>query len=163
MPQTREAVRSHDQRAGAEHLERSIRVEASILVVVLALTGFLVDRSPQSEVAAAERSRNPVQTATLQEVRVSARMTPLLQGTNTVTIDMVDAAGSPFEGFEAPKARLSSGDMDLGEIGLINVGPGSYTAQVVLPIDGIWELRLSLRTTEFDNPVTTVQFPVKSG
>ena len=43
---------------------------------------------------------------------------------------------------------------------LTNVGPGTYTADVVIPSPGTWRLQVSLRTSEFDNPVTTVEFRV---
>ena len=40
---------------------------------------------------------------------------------------------------------------------------GSYTAEVVLPSAGTWRLQISLRTSEFDNPVTTLEFTVDGG
>ena len=141
-------------------LSRALVAEASVLVVVLAITGFLVDRSPQAEVSAVSRERNSVQTATLGDVALQARLTPLTPGPNTLTLELSDSSGAPFEGFDAPRARLASTDVDLGPVELTNVGPGTYTGDVVVPSPGTWRLQVSLRTTEFDNPVTTVELQV---
>ena len=50
---------------------RSLVAEAAALVVVLVITGFLVDRSPQAEASAVDRARNGVQTATLGDVEAA--------------------------------------------------------------------------------------------
>ena len=131
-----------------------------MLVVVLAITGFMVDRSPQAEASAVGRERNSVQTATLGDVTLQASLTPLTPGPNTLTLELTDSSGAPFEGFDAPRARLASDDVDLGSVALTNVGPGSYTADVVIPSPGTWRVQVSLRTSEFDNPVTTVELRV---
>jgi copper transport protein len=130
--------------------------------VVLLVTGVLVDRSPTPDTTAAASSARPgVSTGTLGDVEVRATMSPAATGPSTVTIAMSDAAGEPFEGYEAPRARLSSDDVDLGDVPVQSVAPGSYAAQVVLPSPGTWRLQVSLRTTEFDNPVTTLEFTVE--
>lgn len=41
-----------------------------------------------------------------------------------------------------------------------SLAPGVYAADVVLPTTGESEVQVSLRTTEFDNPVRTVTFEV---
>lgn len=163
VPHVREASKRQERRTGTHLLTRATTVEACVLVVALGLTGFLVDRSPQAEAAAAERARNSVRTAMLGDVEVTATMTPLLPGTNTVTIEMRDAEGEPFEGFEAPELSLSSGAVDTGMLTLSNKGPGHYTGPALIPSGGTWELRISLRATEFDNPVATVAFTVDGG
>lgn len=160
LPALRASTRVRGRRAGADLLARATAAEAAVLVGVLLVTGFLVDRSPQAEVAAVDRAREGVQTATLGDVDLQAGLTPLATGPNAVTVELRDASGEPFEGFEAPRARLASQDVDLGPVDLTNVGPGSYRADVVLPSAGTWRLQVSLRTSEFDNPVTTVEFRV---
>ena len=160
LPALRASTRQRTRRAGADLLVRALVAEASVLVVVLAITGFMVDRSPQAEASAVGRERNSVQTATLGDVTLQARLTPLTPGPNTLTLELTDSSGAPFEGFDAPRARLASDDVDLGPVALTNVGPGSYTADVVIPSPGTWRVQVSLRTSEFDNPVTTVEFRV---
>ena len=73
---------------------------------------------------------------------------------------MTDDAGQPAEGFEAPRMSLSTEDVDLGAVSLTNLGPGIYSGEVVLPTAGTWEVQVSLRTSEFDDPVRTVTFEV---
>ena len=70
-------------------------------------------------------------------------------GPSAVTLELVDAAGRPTEGYAAPRASLSTDELDLGDLPLQNVGPGVYTAQVVFPTAGAWDLQVSLRTSEF--------------
>ncbi len=81
-------------------------------------------------------------------------------GPATVTIEMTDDQGDPVEGFEAPRLSLSTEEVDLGEVALTSTGPGTYAGDVVLPTTGTWEVQVSLRTTEFDNPVKSVEFTV---
>ena len=85
---------------------------------------------------------------------------PAAVGPATVTIEMTDSTGEPAEGYAAPRVSLSTGDVDLGEVALRNLGPGVYAGDVVLPTSGTWQAQVSLRTSEFDNPVRTVEFEV---
>lgn len=157
-----QAVRRRDRRAGARPVVRAAGAEAAVLVAVLLVTGLLVDRSPEAEASApaAAETRPVVRTATLGEVEVRATMSPLVAGPTTVTIEMQDPAGEPFEGFEAPRARLATDRFDLGAVRVRSVAPGTYAAEVVLPAAGTWQLQVSLRVTEFENPVATLEFPV---
>lgn len=52
-----------------------------------------------------------------------------------------------------PYARL----LALGGVALIC---GAFDGDVVLPTAGEWKVQVSLRTTEFDNPVRSVTFRV---
>lgn len=162
LPLVEDAHRRKQRRAGARLLVRTTAVESALLVGVLGLTGLLVDRSPDLEAAAAS-ARSDVATGMLGPYEVSATLTPLATGPATLTVSTTDFAGVPFEGMESPRARLSSPDVDLGSLPLESLAPGVYAADVVLPSPGTWELQLSLRTTEFDNPVTTLRFEVAEG
>ena len=141
----------------ASLVRRATGAEAAVLVLVLAVTGVLVDRSPEADAAA---SRAEVQTAMLGAYKIRATLSPLTTGSVTVTIETRDAAGEFVEGLEAPQAALSSGEVDLGPMELTNIGPGTYTGKAVLPTPGIWRLQVSLRVTEFDNPVSVLEFDV---
>jgi copper transport protein len=147
----------------AAMLRRTTLAEAGVLVAVLFVTGFLVDRSPEAEVAAVERERESVQTADLGDITVRVTMTPLLPGTNVVALEMSDAAGEPVEGLEAPVVRISSGDLDFGELELTNQGPGVYEGRGLLPEPGTWDVQVSLKVDEFTVPVDTVEFVVDVG
>lgn len=151
-----------DRSASATPVVRTALAEAGVLVVVLAVTGFLVDRSPEtaSAVAAEERGESATESVRLDDISARVTLSPVAVGPATLTIEMTDAAGEPAEGFEAPRMSLASDEVELGELSLSSLGPGVYAGDVVLPTAGEWEAQVSLRTTEFDNPVRTVTFDV---
>nr|WP_232523473.1 copper resistance protein CopC [Nocardioides sp. MAH-18] len=158
VPRMRAATRRTQVRAGARLVTKVVTAEVAILGLVLVLTGLLVDQSPA---AAAARVAGPaVQTATLGDVSAQATVSSPVTGPSEVTVELLDAAGEPTEGFAAPTASLASDELDLGDLALENVGPGVYTARVVFPTAGAWDLQVSLRTSEFDNPVASVGFTV---
>ncbi|MGI5186937.1 copper resistance protein CopC [Promicromonospora sp. CA-289599] len=144
-------------------LVRTALAEAGVLVVVLLVTGFLVDRSPESATAvtsAEESAASAGEPVVLGQISARIALDPPAVGPATLTITMTDALGEPAEGYEAPRLSLKSGEVDLGEVQVASLGPGVYAGEVVLPTGGEWEVQVSLRTTEFDNPVRTVTFNV---
>ncbi|GAA1713279.1 CopD family protein [Isoptericola hypogeus] len=162
-PRLRTDSRRHGGGAAAGLLVRTTLAEAGVLVAVLAVTGFLVDHSPEVDAAgtsgeaAAESAGESVQ---LDDIAAEITLDPLGVGPATLTIEMTDDAGSPAEGYEAPRLSLSSDEVDLGQVEVASLAPGVYAGDVVLPIAGDWEVQVSLRTTEFDNPVRSVTFRV---
>ncbi|NPD05680.1 copper resistance protein CopC [Nocardioides sp. zg-1308] len=162
LPRLRAASRRRERRDATALLVRTTFAEAGVLVVVLLLTGFLVDRSPEPDVAVTSPAAGETASRTLDLDDISAKVTlePLGVGPATVTIELRDDAGAPTEGYEAPRVSLSGDEVDLGEVQLSNLGPGVYAGDVVLPTVGTWEVQLSLRTTEFDNPVRSTTFDV---
>ncbi|WP_275001471.1 CopD family protein [Promicromonospora iranensis] len=163
LPRLRTAPRGRDRGTPATLLVRTVLAEAGVLVLVLGVTGFLVDRSPETDAGATavegagESVQEPVQ---LGHISAEIALDPPAVGPATLTITMTDAAGEVAEGYEAPRLSLKSDDVDLGEVRLASLGPGVYAGDVVLPTGGEWEAQVSLRTTEFDNPVRTVTFRV---
>ena len=163
LPRLRTATRQRDRTRPARTVVRAALAEAGVLVVVLVVTGFLVDRSPEPDVAVAsgEVSQAGAQESVqLDEISAQVTLDPLAVGPATLTITMTDEAGAPAEGYEAPVLSLASGEVELGAVQLSSLGPGVYAGEVVVPTGGEWEVQVSLRTTEFDNPVRTVTFQV---
>ena len=165
LPRLEGAARRRDRRASAQVLVRAVSAEAVALVAVLLVTGLLVDKSPEAEASAAPvaDSRPVVETVTLGDVEVRATVSSPTTGPSTVTVEMVDAAGEPFEGLAAPRARLSSDQVDLGAVPVESVAPGTYSAEVVFPSPGTWTLQVSLRISKFENPVTSFDFAISAG
>lgn len=163
MPHLGTTARRRDRGFPSTLLVRTALAEAGVLVVVLFVTGFLVDRSPETDVAATavegagESTQEPV---LLGQISAQIALDPPAVGPATLTITMTDALGEPAEGYEAPRLSLTSDEVDLGEVEVASLGPGVYAGDVVLPTGGEWEVQVSLRTTEFDNPVRTVTFRV---
>ncbi len=162
LPRLRDAARRRERRDTAGLLARTTVAEAGVLVAVLLVTGLLVDRSPEvgGGVAPAAVGSTSTQAVRLNGLVSRIEVDPLAVGPATVTITTTDAAGDPAEGYEPPRLSLSTDDVDLGEVALRNLGPGTYAGDVVLPTPGEWQVRVSLRITEFDNPVKTVAFVV---
>lgn len=159
-PRSRPVSRRGERGAPVTPVVRTALAEAAVLVVVLGITGFLVDRSPESAAASAEQPGGATEAVRLAGVTARISLDPPAVGPATVTLTMTDAAGEAFEGYEAPRISLTSGDVELGELAVTSLGPGVYAGDVVLPTSGDWDVRVSLRTTEFDNPVETVTFEV---
>ena len=161
LPQLQATTRRRDRRGAAGLVARAVSVEAGVLVAVLLATGFLVDRSPEEEASVAAVAPEPVETTgKLGDVEVTAVLAPPTTGPTTVTITMTDEDGEPFEGYAAPTLSLRSEGVDLGALTVRSVAPGSYAADTVIPTQGTWRLQVSLRVTEFDNPVTTLDLEV---
>ncbi|MDR7251301.1 copper transport protein [Nocardioides sp. BE266] len=164
LPGLRDASRRRERRDAAGLLVRTTLAEAGVLVAVLLVTGFLVDRSPEVAVAADASSPGAAsagESVELGELTGEVTLEPVAVGPTTVTIELTDDAGRPAEGFEAPRLSLSTDGVDLGAVSLSNQGPGVYSGDVVIPTAGAWEVQVSLRTTEFDNPVKTIVFDVR--
>jgi copper transport protein len=158
LPRMQHDTNRRERRSTASTVTRVVVAEAALLGVVLVCTGLLVDRSPTVAPGTAPAA---VRSTTLGKIQARATLGSPVTGPSAVTLELLDATGRPTEGYAPPKARLSSASLDLGDVGLQNVGPGVYSAQVVLPAAGQWELEVSLRTGEFDNPVQSVPFTVK--
>ncbi|MEV6301248.1 copper resistance protein CopC [Actinoplanes sp. NPDC051861] len=139
---------------------RAVLVEGVVLLSALLVTGFLVDTSPESDAIPTAVAANGPRTTTLGGIQVQAGLTPLTRGPNTITLRMTSATGEPAEGVAPPVVRLSSDLASLGDVPLTQVSAGFYTAQVVIPAPGTWRMQVSLRVTEFTNPVAELDFPV---
>lgn len=159
----RPGARTSERGFPATPLVRTALAEAGVLVVVLLVTGFLVDRSPETDTAvtsAEQSAASAGEEVVLGQITARIALDPPAVGPATLTITMTDALGEPAEGYEAPRLSLTSDEVDLGEVEVASLGPGVYAGEVVLPTGGEWEVQVSLRTTEFDNPVRTVTFQV---
>ncbi|GAB2479899.1 copper resistance CopC/CopD family protein [Promicromonospora xylanilytica] len=171
MPRLRPPARRRDRGSAATPVVRTALAEAGVLVAVLVVTGFLVDRSPEAEVAVSSvdgqvdgqrevAGESATESLRLDDISAQVVLDPLAVGPATLTIEMTDQAGEPAEGYAAPQLSLTADEVDLGVVEVSSLGPGVYAGEVVLPTSGEWEVRVSLRTTEFDNPVGTVTFRV---
>jgi copper transport protein len=154
-------VEQVDRQTSARPVVRATAIEGVILLAALLVTGFLVDTSPEAEPVRPAAATSPgTRTTTLGDVRVEAGLAPLRRGSNTITLRLRSAAGEPTEGVAPPVVRLSSDRAALGAVPLKQVSPGFYTAQVTLPAGGTWRMQVSLRVTEFANPVAELEFVV---
>ncbi|GIE30473.1 transport integral membrane protein [Actinoplanes italicus] len=155
------ATKSADRRTSARPVVRATAIEGSILVAALLITGFLVDTSPEAAPARPAAVTSPgTRTTTLGDIAVEATLTPLSRGPNTITLKLRSASGEPAEGVAPPVVRLSSERAPLGAVPLTQVSAGFYTAQVTIPAPGTWRMQVSLRVTQFTNPVGELEFVI---
>lgn len=161
VPRVRAAVGHAARRTAAGRVRNSVRAEAALIVGVLGLTGFLVDLSPNQTVASRAPVASRVSAALAGRTKVLATLSPGHIGPNTLTVQIQDESGEPLEGYAAPTISVSSPTVDLGQVTINPIASGTYAAKVVLPQAGTWTVEVSLRATEFDNPVTDVDVRVR--
>lgn len=164
LPGLQRAATRTSRQAHARPVVRATAIEGAVLAVAVLITGFLVDTSPEggSRPASASAEANPdTHETTLGDIKVRASLTPLTRGSNTITLRLSTAAGEPTEGVAPPVVRLSADGATLGEVPLTQVSAGYYTAQVMLPVAGTWRMQVSLRVSQFTNPVGELEFVVR--
>ncbi|GAA5154343.1 copper resistance CopC/CopD family protein [Nocardioides marinquilinus] len=166
-----------ERRRGVLAVRTAVRVEAVMLVGLLGLTGFLTNTSPRAEAAAASVPEpSGVEVGVLGEgtgagaadgqptgTKALVTMAPGTRGPNTISVQVQDDQGEPVDGFAAPTVSVSAvgGEgTDLGALPVVPTGAGTYAADVTIPAPGTWQVQVSVRRSEFDNPVTVVTFEV---
>lgn len=140
-------------------VRRAVVAEAGLLVAVLVVTGFLVDRSPDVGRTVAG-GQTGVQTATVGDLRVLATLAPSAVGTNRLRVQVQDPSGEPVELAEAPTVSVTSDEFDLGQRTMVSDDVGTLQATVILPEAGRWRVQVGIRVDEFTNPVSTLRFDV---
>lgn len=162
LPRVRGGGRRRGRRGtaakAAARIGATARVEAALLVVVLLLTGFLVNRSPTAATAAERRPA--VETAELGDLEVRVTMAPGTRGQNAIRIQIEDSAGKPVELARLPTVGIRSNELDLGTVPVARAGIGTCTADVVIPAAGPAEIQVSLRRSKFENHVATLTFSI---
>ncbi|MFC8924191.1 copper resistance protein CopC [Cellulosimicrobium sp. NPDC057127] len=156
----------------SRRLGRTVAAEAGLLVVVLAVTGLLVSRSP---VDAAEQSGSPPGsdvaaptgvdvTRPLGDGTLRARVTPGAVGVNALELELLDADGAPLEPVDAPELSTTLAEPALGPFTrpVTRTGPGTYEATLDLPMPGSWTVSVSVRTSKYENPVVEIPVEVTS-
>ena len=161
LPAVQAAVGFGDRERAAAAVTRTVRVEAVLLVVLLGVTGVLVDRSPRPAPVTAPSGTTGVGAATAGDLRVLATMDPRRTGTNTVLVQVQDASGDPVDPPTHPVVELRTEGLDLGAVAVTPIAAGTYRGQVVVPRSGEWEVQVGIALGRFDNPVTTVRLTVR--
>ncbi|MDG4767677.1 copper resistance protein CopC [Solwaraspora sp. WMMD406] len=159
-------ARPDTEAAALRSLRHTVRLEAILLVAVLATTGVLVTRDPTAPpagpefVAGADQTGDPAITVdgTLGDGRVEIRITPGTTGINALELALFDADGRPLEPVAPPTVTVTQPDVGVGPLDrrLAQVGTGRYEAVADFPLPGRWEIRVNARTSRFDSPIATL-------
>ena len=152
-PSSRRSRRRGATTGSTARIAATIRVEAALLVVALLLTGFLVNRSPT-----VTEERPGAQTAKLGDLTTRVAITPGIRGRNSIRVQIEDPAGAPLKLARLPTVGVRSGELDLGTVPVARAGPGTCTADVVIPTSGNVEVQVGLRRGRFENHVATMTF-----
>lgn len=159
LPRSRAAV-GHEASLSANHpVRRAVTAEASLIVVVLLITGFLVDREPQVDQDVAAGGTGTA-SALIGDYRVFATLAPSSVGSNRLRVQIQNLGGEPVEPTIWPDVSVRSDEVDLGPRTLISDDVGTRETTVILPQSGRWKVQVSLRIDEFTNPVVTLPFTV---
>lgn len=161
LPRVASAAGFADRGVAAGLVRRTVLAEATMLVALVGVTGFLVNQSPRPAPVEVPPGRTGVADGTLGELQVLVVMSPRERGPNTVLVQLQDMDGEPAETKRPPEVELRSGDLDLGSVPVTSVGAGTWRAFVLLPRAGAWEVQVSVRESKFENPVSTVRFDVR--
>jgi len=165
LPRLRREVGSNGSAANAtlDRLRRVVRIEGLVLVAVLAVTGVLVDRSPEPAPTRATSSPPGTSQARAEagDIRVRIEIDPAQVGSNTLTISLTDRTGTALVPYADPAVSLLHGDVRLADQPLLEQEPGTYQAEVLLPESGTWTAEVTVRSDEFEARVIPVRFRVR--
>jgi copper transport protein len=161
LPAVRAAAGFGDRERAAVAVTRTVRVESVLLVALLGVTGVLVNQSLRPVPVTPASGTTGVGTATVGDLRVLAAMDPRRTGSNTLLIQVQDAAGEPYDPPTHPVVSLRTEGLDIGDVTMRPVGAGTYRGEVVVPRPGEWEVQVSIELSRFENPVTTVRLTVR--
>ncbi|MEO9325597.1 copper resistance protein CopC [Nocardioides sp. C4-1] len=171
LPSATDAETGHDeQRRAVLGVRGAVRAEGALLVFLLGVTGFLTNQSPREAAVDRAPEASRVEVGVLvddagpagEPAKVLATLSPQTTGPNTVLVQVQDQAGEPLDAFAEPVVSIAAADdsVDLGEQPVVPAGAGTFRVETVIPASGTWEVQVSLRASEFDNPVTTMTFQI---
>jgi copper transport protein len=160
LPRVVDGVGHRDDGSATVRVRTAVWCEAGLLVVVLGLTGFLSNLSPREQPATGAPVGTRVAT-TVGRTQVGVAVSPASVGRNTLTVRLRDKSGRPIDGAATPTVALSTAGLDLGDVRMRRVSPGTYAAHVIFPRSGTWTARVALRLSRFDNPVTELAVRVR--
>ncbi len=160
LPAVRDAVGFADRGRAAALVTRTVRVEAALIVVLLGVTGFLVNQSPRPAPVEVASGSTGVGSSIAGDLRVLAVMDPQERGSNVLLIQVQDIEGEPYDPPTLPEVSLRTAGLDLGEVQVAAITGGTYRGEVVLPRGGVWEVQVSIRLSRFESPVTTIRLEV---
>lgn len=148
--------------AAWRRLRSTMRVEASIIVAVLLLTGGLVSTQPAADEAGLGGYYQTT-VALTDELDVDLVVDPNRAGRNTVHIYVLDPTGRPSTDVEDLVLELTYVPQGIGPIPVepFFAGPGHWTANIDdLAFAGPWEIRVVAGLDRFTEVSTTLTVPV---
>ena len=148
-------------------LYRTLVYEVSLLIAVLAITGFLTNLSPNHShhTAAAETSAIAETVdirASAQQLTVTGTLTPALTGENKIEFSLTSVGDAVTP--EEVTVRVSLPEQDLGPFQVateLDHTTGKYGAQLLLPVTGDWKIQVIARISTFSEPIVTIPITIR--
>lgn len=134
-------------------LSFAIRLEAVGVVLVLGLTSALTLQNPR-----ADHMPVPVQAqvqAELDTGHLTGQFSPGTAGDNVLTFNLTDVGGTPIVPLSMPQVSVAEPNLSIGPLSAtVESGdlPGSYRAEIVLPVRGTWKVTVAVRINELEQP-----------
>lgn len=144
-------------------LTRTLSYEAALLVAILLLTGFLTNLSPTHEHhdTPTEITAATAQTVTIdadaQGLSLRGELEPALTGENEITFTL-EYHGEPVTPDEVT-IRTHQAEHDLGPFQTtaeLDPVTGQYSADLDMPIAGVWQIRVLARVSTFAEPIVMI-------
>lgn len=148
------------------HLTRALGMEATLLVVVLLVTGFLTNLSPGQDMQDHPGHETAVaDTVTLdaqaQGLTIDGTLEPALVGANDLSFALQYQGEAVTS--EEVTIRVSLPEHELGPFEVtpeFDEAAGEYSAELTLPVAGEWQVDVVARVSKFDEPIVTVPVTV---
>lgn len=147
---------ARNEAGSASALRRLVLGEIVLLVLVVAVTAWLIDTTPERDVIRPKVIERTLELPDGSSVQLV--VDPAIAGTNTVHVHVVGTDGKPDATVD--EVRLQAASHKLGihrlDIPLEQLGPGGWsTDQATLPGAGRWAFTTIIRRGEFDEDRVT--------
>ena len=153
--------------AGVSWLNRLVKAEAVVAVVLLLAVGFMTNLQPPHQTISqpiAAQPNPPHLDYTVDGVQVSMEVLPDQYGPNTVTVSLTDiSSGAPIANASLVSLTFKSLAMDMGENTVYTkpTEPGKYLAQdVYFNMTGAWQGQLLVTRPDAFDLRLTFQFTI---
>jgi copper transport protein len=162
VPRIRAAAASGGTPGAAGRVLRdTLRVEAGLVVAVLAVTAALVSYAPPTALSAGPYSHS----ATAGPLQIEMTLDPARAGLNALHLYVFQAKdGTPFAGTKEITVDATLPSKGIGPLHatLHQAGPGHYVADVLtLAPAGTWTVTVTDRVSDFDEYTTKYEVPVR--
>ena len=152
---------TRDHQGGWRQLTGTLRVEAGLLAVVLALTGVLATTAPAvSEPGSGAFHRTTAELG--EDLALDVWLDTNIAGRTTVHLFVIDPPPAPAEAVEDLRLELSYPAADLGPIVVEPFGAGNHWMASIeeMTFPGEWELEIIAGIDRFTEARTTVTLPL---
>jgi copper transport protein len=148
----------------ARRLRRAVLAELLVAAVILALASALVQTAPGGTArAASNRPAGPYAAMLTSPLfRVEVDVDPARVGDNAVHLYASTPAGAPLSVVEwRVTAALPARGIEPVAVPLLPITADHASGEAQLPVAGTWQLRITLRVSDFDQASVTAEVPVR--